>query len=29
MMARLRYCELTRVANIPEESKWQNACATC
>jgi hypothetical protein len=29
MMARLRYCELARVANISEESKWQNACATC
>jgi hypothetical protein len=29
MMARLLYCELTRVANISEESKWQNACATC
>jgi hypothetical protein len=29
MTARLRYCELTRVANISEESKWQNACATC
>jgi hypothetical protein len=29
MMAGVRSRELTRVANISEESKWQNACATC